>query len=91
MPRHWKLPSTVLFAQSIQKVSVKALVQVDFRLDALSKHKQNLYLNRRTSGPVNAHLTPGPGIYFNALYMYIAPQLGQTTRKIGQGQPKVII
>ena len=23
-------------------------------------------LNQRTSGPVNAHLTPGPGIYFNA-------------------------
>ena len=21
---------------------------------------------QRTSGPVNAHLTPGPGIYFNA-------------------------
>ena len=21
--------------------------------------------NQRTSGPVNAHLTPGPGIYFN--------------------------
>ena len=22
--------------------------------------------NQRTSGPVNAHLTPGPGMYFNA-------------------------
>ena len=22
--------------------------------------------NKQTSGPVNAHLTPGPGIYFNA-------------------------
>ena len=22
--------------------------------------------NQRTSGPLNAHLTPGPGIYFNA-------------------------
>ena len=22
--------------------------------------------NQRTSGPINAHLTPGPGIYFNA-------------------------
>ena len=29
---------------------------------------QHLYQdsNQRTSGPVNAHLTPGPGIYFNA-------------------------
>ena len=35
--------------------------------------------NQRTSGPVNTHLTPGPGIYFNALYMYIAPVQGQTT------------
>ena len=34
--------------------------------------------NQRISGPVNAHLTPGPGIYFNAL-MYIAPGQWQTT------------
>ena len=34
--------------------------------------------NQRTSGPVNAHLTPLPGIYFNA-FMYIAPGQGQTT------------
>ena len=26
--------------------------------------------NQRTNGPVNVHLTPGRGIYFN-LYMYI--------------------
>ena len=34
--------------------------------------------NQRTTGPVNAHLTPvsGPGIYFNVLYMYIAPGQG---------------
>ena len=25
-----------------------------------------IFLDQRTSGPVNAHLTPGPGIYFNA-------------------------
>ena len=24
--------------------------------------------NQRTSGPVNAHLTPGPGIYFIHVY-----------------------
>ena len=35
--------------------------------------------NQRTSGPVNAHLTPGPGIYIlMLLYMYIAPGQGQT-------------
>ena len=35
--------------------------------------------DQRTSGPVNAHLTPGPGIYLNALCMYIAPRQEQTT------------
>ena len=30
-----------------------------------------IYGNQRTSGPVNAHLTPGPGIYFFAfLHVY---------------------
>ena len=53
-----------------------------------------LYLcsNQRTYGPVNAHLTPSPGIYFNAfiyiyiyiyihiyIYIYIASGQGQTT------------
>ena len=40
--------------------------------------------NQGTSGPVNAHLTPGPGVYFNAfihvyftIYMYIAPGRGR--------------
>ena len=39
-----------------------------------------LIANKRTSGPVNAHLTPGPGIYILILlYMCIAPGPGQTT------------
>ena len=29
--------------------------------------------NQRTSGPVNAHLTPGPGIYFNAFIHVYGP------------------
>ena len=37
------------------------------------------YINQRTSGPVNAHLTPGSGIYFKAFIHYIAPGQGQTT------------
>ena len=33
-----------------------------------------------TRGPVNVHLTPNPGIYFNVfLYMYIAAGQGHTT------------
>ena len=32
--------------------------------------------NQRTSGPVNAHLTPGPGIYFNALIHVYSPRAG---------------
>ena len=31
-------------------------------------------LNQRTSGPVNAHLTPGPGIYFNAFTHVYSPR-----------------
>ena len=32
--------------------------------------------NKRTSGPVNAHLTPGPGIYFNAFIHVYSPRAG---------------
>ena len=32
--------------------------------------------NHRTSGPVNAHLTPGPGIYFNAFIHVYSPRAG---------------
>ena len=32
--------------------------------------------NLRTSGPVNAHLTPGPGIYFNAFIHVYSPRAG---------------
>ena len=35
--------------------------------------------NQRSSGPVNAHLTPGPGIYFNAFIHVYSPRAGQTT------------
>ena len=34
--------------------------------------------NQKTSGPVNAHLTPGPGIYFNACIYVYSPGQGQT-------------
>ena len=33
-------------------------------------------MNQRTSGPVNAHLTPGPGIYFNAFIHVYSPRVG---------------
>ena len=36
-----------------------------------------ILVNQGTSGPVIAHLTPGPGIYFNFLYMYIAQGRGR--------------
>ena len=32
--------------------------------------------NQRTSGPVNAHLIPGPGIYFNAFIHVYSPSAG---------------
>ena len=33
-------------------------------------------LNKRTHGPVNARLTPGPGIYFNAFLHVYSPRAG---------------
>ena len=33
-------------------------------------------LNQRTSGPVNAHLTPGPGIYLNDFIHVYSPRSG---------------
>ena len=33
-------------------------------------------MNQRTSRPVNAHLTPGPGIYFNAFIHVYSPRAG---------------
>ena len=34
-------------------------------------------MNQRTSGLVNPHLTPGPGIYFNAfIHVYSNPKAG---------------
>ena len=35
--------------------------------------------HQRTSGPVNTHLTPGPGRYFNAFVHVYSPRQGQTT------------
>ena len=35
-----------------------------------------LIYNQRTSGPVNAHLKPGPGIYFNAFIHVYSPRAG---------------
>ena len=32
--------------------------------------------NQRTNGPVNAHLTPGPGIYFNAFIHVYSSRAG---------------
>ena len=39
-----------------------------------SESKLNIY--QRTSGPVNAHLTPGPGVYFNACIHVYSPRAG---------------
>ena len=33
-------------------------------------------MNQRTSGPVNAHLTYGPGIYFNGFKYVYSPRAG---------------
>ena len=38
---------------------------------ATQGHKND---NQRTSGPLNAHLTPGPGIYFNDFIQLYSPK-----------------
>ena len=44
------------------------------------RNKSRPLYNQRSRGPINAHLTPGPGIYIlMLLYMYIAQGQGQTT------------
>ena len=40
----------------------------------LIEHRHN-FIYHRTNGPVNAHLTPGPGIYFKAIRVY-SPRAG---------------
>ena len=37
---------------------------------------RHMKFNQRTSGPVNAHLTPGPGIHFNAFIIVYSPMVG---------------
>ena len=37
---------------------------------------ENTTCNQRTSGPVNAHLTPGSDIYFNAFIHVYSPRAG---------------
>ena len=37
-------------------------------------HRRQQFLNQRTSGPVKAHLTPGPGTYFNAFIHVYSPR-----------------
>ena len=38
--------------------------------------KPELQSNQRTSGPVNTHLTPSPGIHFNAFIHVYSPWAG---------------
>ena len=35
-----------------------------------------VHINQRTCGPVNAHLTPDSGIYFNAFIHVYSPRAG---------------
>ena len=49
----------------------------DHNAKGIKKHEDKEHvktLNQRTSGPVNAHLTPGPGIYFYAFIHVYSPR-----------------
>ena len=47
-----------------------------YKRDRRVFHKIICNYNQRTSGPVTAHLTPGPGIYFNAFIHVSSPRAG---------------
>ena len=54
---------------------------------AVVEEKQVIYIwattwNQRTCGPVNAYLTPGPGIHFNAFIHVYSPRTGTDNDKI---------
>ena len=44
--------------------------------DGCHVHIWQKLFNQRTSGPLNAHLTPGPVIYFNAFIHVYSPRAG---------------
>ena len=54
-----------------EETLITGLVQVTLKLTTI-----DTLLNQRTSGPVNAHLTPGPGMYFNAFIHVYSPRAG---------------
>ena len=49
-----------------QKNTYEALTLFTSSIFSDMTTRPDTYYNQRTSGLVNAHLTPGPGIYFNA-------------------------
>ena len=42
----------------------------------LIRYPRTVLVNQRTSGSVNAHLTPGPSIHFNAFIHVYSPRAG---------------
>ena len=63
----WYVPA--LFARFFTSVTLR------LKLEYIRGYGNNLW-NQKTSGPVNAHLTPGPGIYFNAFIHVYSPRAG---------------
>ena len=55
---------------------MSSCLQRDEALEKKDRTDEIKKINQRTSGPVNAHLTPGPGIYFNALIHIYSPRAG---------------
>ena len=60
--------------QSILSRAATATLELRFICHRSCHYRQNP--NQRTSGPVNAHLIPGPGIYFNAFVHVYSPRAG---------------
>ena len=54
-----------------EETLITGIVQVTLKLTTI-----DTLLNQRTSGPINAHLTPGPDMYFNAFIHVYSPRAG---------------
>ena len=53
-----------------------AWLSCEIKLPPIVGSTDIIHYNQRTSGPVNAHLTRGPGIYFNDFIHVYSPRAG---------------
>ena len=58
------------------KIKILKVLDLSFNMILYMNVFAQERVNQRTSGPVNFHLTPGPGILFNAFIHVYSPRAG---------------